>query len=77
MPLFGGLKATFVTRYGIPLQDFLFESSDGSPLTSAFGCPLVETVADKLTINAFVHDPLINWRLFNFNEVPQISTSFW
>ncbi|KAF5936989.1 hypothetical protein HYC85_024495 [Camellia sinensis] len=21
-----------------------------------------------------VHDPLINWRLFNFNEVPQIST---
>lgn len=23
---------------------------------------------------AFVHDPLINWRLFNFNEVPQVST---
>lgn len=23
---------------------------------------------------AFVHDPLINWRLFNFNEVPQMST---
>lgn len=22
---------------------------------------------------AFVHDPLINWRLFNFNEVPQMS----
>jgi len=22
---------------------------------------------------AFVHDPLINWRLFNFNEVPQVS----
>jgi hypothetical protein len=21
---------------------------------------------------AFVHDPLINWRLFNFNEVPQV-----
>jgi FKBP12-rapamycin complex-associated protein len=20
-----------------------------------------------------VHDPLINWRLFNFNEVPQMS----
>ncbi|CAL5404492.1 unnamed protein product [Camellia sinensis] len=49
MPLFGGLKATFVTGYGIPLQDFLFETSDGSPLTSAFGCPLVETVADELT----------------------------
>ncbi|KAL5787993.1 hypothetical protein ACOSP7_004942 [Xanthoceras sorbifolium] len=24
-------------------------------------------------MEAFVHDPLINWRLFNFNEVPQIS----
>ncbi|CAL5343471.1 unnamed protein product [Camellia sinensis] len=52
MPLFGGLKATFVTGYGILLQDFLFETSDGSPLTSAFGCPLVETVADELTIKS-------------------------
>lgn len=25
-------------------------------------------------MEAFVHDPLINWRLFNFNEVPQTST---
>lgn len=25
-------------------------------------------------MQAFVHDPLINWRLFNFNEVPQMST---
>ncbi|KAL1564547.1 non-specific serine/threonine protein kinase [Salvia divinorum] len=25
-------------------------------------------------MEAFVHDPLINWRLFNLNEVPQIST---
>ncbi|CAL9159750.1 unnamed protein product [Musa hybrid cultivar] len=24
-------------------------------------------------MEAFVHDPLINWRLFNFNEVPQMS----
>jgi FKBP12-rapamycin complex-associated protein len=23
-------------------------------------------------MEAFVHDPLINWRLFNFNEVPQV-----
>jgi len=26
-----------------------------------------------LSPQAFVHDPLINWRLFNFNEVPQVS----
>ncbi|CAA0807435.1 Serine/threonine-protein kinase TOR [Striga hermonthica] len=25
-------------------------------------------------MEAFVHDPLINWRLFNFNEVPQVPT---
>ncbi|CAH9093641.1 unnamed protein product [Cuscuta epithymum] len=25
-------------------------------------------------MEAFVHGPLINWRLFNFNEVPQMST---
>ncbi|XP_004292060.1 PREDICTED: serine/threonine-protein kinase TOR [Fragaria vesca subsp. vesca] len=25
-------------------------------------------------MEAFVHDPLINWRLFNFNEVPQVAT---
>ncbi|KAF5809368.1 putative non-specific serine/threonine protein kinase [Helianthus annuus] len=25
-------------------------------------------------MEAFVHDPLINWRLFNFNEVTQMST---
>lgn len=27
-----------------------------------------------VNVQAFVHDPLINWRLFNFNEVPQMST---
>lgn len=25
-------------------------------------------------MEAFVHDPLINWRLFNFNEVPQMAS---
>ncbi|KAL3520716.1 hypothetical protein ACH5RR_018865 [Cinchona calisaya] len=50
-PLFGGWKATFVVGYGIPVQDFLFESSDGARyLNYSFGCPLAETVVDKLTI---------------------------
>ncbi|XP_057477074.1 dolichyl-diphosphooligosaccharide--protein glycosyltransferase subunit 1B [Actinidia eriantha] len=50
-PLFGGWKATFVIGYGLPLQDFLFESSDGMRyLNFSFGCPLAETVVDKLTI---------------------------
>ncbi|XP_052199306.1 dolichyl-diphosphooligosaccharide--protein glycosyltransferase subunit 1B [Diospyros lotus] len=50
-PLFGGWKATFVIGYGLPLQDFLFESSDGRRyLNLSFGCPLVETLVDKMTI---------------------------
>ena len=27
-----------------------------------------------VNFQAFVHDPLINWRLFNMNEVPQMGT---
>lgn len=50
-PLFGGWKATFVIGYGLPLEDFLFESPDGKRyLNFSYGCPLVETVVDKLTI---------------------------
>lgn len=51
-PLFGGWKATFVIGYGLPLEDFLFESdADGRRyLNFSFGCPLLETVVDKLTI---------------------------
>ncbi|CAI9091113.1 OLC1v1026052C4 [Oldenlandia corymbosa var. corymbosa] len=50
-PLFGGWKATFVIGYGVPIQDFLFESADGARyLNYSFGCPFAETVVDKLTI---------------------------
>lgn len=50
-PLFGGWKATFVIGYGLPLQDFLFESPDGRRyLNFSFGCTFAETVVDKLTI---------------------------
>lgn len=28
-----------------------------------------------LCFQAFVHDPLINWRLFNFTEVPQMTNT--
>ncbi|XP_059628321.1 dolichyl-diphosphooligosaccharide--protein glycosyltransferase subunit 1B [Cornus florida] len=50
-PLFGGWKTTFIIGYGLPLQDFLFESPDGRRyLNFTFGCPLAETLVDKLTI---------------------------
>ncbi|KAL4576470.1 hypothetical protein LXL04_012564 [Taraxacum kok-saghyz] len=49
-PLLGGWKATFVIGYGLPLQDFLFESSDGKRyLNFSFGCPIAETVVNKIT----------------------------
>lgn len=50
-PLFGGWKATFIIGYGVPVQDFLFESADGARyLNYSFACPLAETVVDKLTV---------------------------
>ncbi|KAJ4849787.1 Dolichyl-diphosphooligosaccharide--protein glycosyltransferase subunit 1B [Turnera subulata] len=50
-PLFGGWKSTFVIGYGLPLEDFLFESSDDRRyLNFTFGSPLAEVVVDKLTI---------------------------
>ncbi|OAY67342.1 Dolichyl-diphosphooligosaccharide--protein glycosyltransferase subunit 1B [Ananas comosus] len=50
-PLLGGWKATFVIGYGLPLHDFLFESDDGRRyLNVSFGCPLLETVVDELTV---------------------------
>ncbi|RLM84856.1 hypothetical protein C2845_PM04G29580 [Panicum miliaceum] len=50
-PLFGGWHCTFTIGYGLPLQDFLFESDDGRRyINLTFGCPLLDTVADDLTI---------------------------
>ncbi|KAI9124574.1 hypothetical protein K1719_004496 [Acacia pycnantha] len=50
-PLFGGWKSTFVIGYGLPVEDFLFESPDGGRyLNFTFGCPLTDTVVDKLLV---------------------------
>ncbi|XP_066165234.1 dolichyl-diphosphooligosaccharide--protein glycosyltransferase subunit 1B isoform X1 [Oryza sativa Japonica Group] len=50
-PLFGGWHCTFTIGYGLPLQDFLFESDDGRRyINLTFGCPLLDTVVDDLTI---------------------------
>lgn len=55
-PLFGGWKTTFIIGYGLPLQDFLFESPNGQRyLNFSFGCPLIETVVDELTIKVSNH----------------------
>ncbi|KAL2897672.1 Dolichyl-diphosphooligosaccharide--protein glycosyltransferase subunit 1B [Bienertia sinuspersici] len=51
-PLFGGWRSTFIIGYRVPLEDFLYESTDGSRryLNFTFGCPMMETVVNKLTI---------------------------
>ncbi|XP_044968742.1 dolichyl-diphosphooligosaccharide--protein glycosyltransferase subunit 1B [Hordeum vulgare subsp. vulgare] len=50
-PLFGGWHCTFTIGYGMPLQDFLFESADGRRFANlTFGSPLLNTVVDNLTI---------------------------
>lgn len=50
-PLLGGWKATFTVGYGLPLEDFLFGLPDGRRyLNFSFGCPLMETMVDDLTV---------------------------
>ncbi|KQJ81403.1 dolichyl-diphosphooligosaccharide--protein glycosyltransferase subunit 1B [Brachypodium distachyon] len=50
-PLFGGWHCTFTIGYGMPLQDFLFQADDGRRYANlTFGCPLLDTVVDDLTI---------------------------
>ncbi|KAH0924044.1 hypothetical protein HID58_024062 [Brassica napus] len=54
-PLFGGWKATFIIGYRVPLEDYLFEAPDGRRyLNFTFGCPLVETIVNKLTLKVGV-----------------------
>ncbi|KAI4346327.1 hypothetical protein L6164_007234 [Bauhinia variegata] len=56
-PLFGGWKATFVIGYGLPLEDFLFESPDGRRyLNFTFGCPLADTVVDRLIVKVVLSE---------------------
>ncbi|GJN25903.1 hypothetical protein PR202_gb13789 [Eleusine coracana subsp. coracana] len=50
-PLFGGWHCTFTIGYGLSLQDFLFEADDGRRyINLTFGCPLLDTVVDDLTV---------------------------
>lgn len=54
-PLFGGWHCTFTIGYGLPLQDFLFESDDGRRyINLTFGCPLLDAVVDDLTIKVSI-----------------------
>lgn len=50
-PLLGGWHVTFTIGYGVPLQDFVFRSADGSRyLKFPFGCPLHDVVVKNLIV---------------------------
>lgn len=51
-PMFGGWRTSFTIGYGLPLQDFLFESEGKRFLNISFGCPIDEVVVDNLLVKA-------------------------
>uniref|UniRef100_A0A0E0DPI2 Dolichyl-diphosphooligosaccharide--protein glycosyltransferase subunit 1 n=1 Tax=Oryza meridionalis TaxID=40149 RepID=A0A0E0DPI2_9ORYZ len=49
-PLFGGWQTTFTIGYGLPLQDFVFNSDGKRFLNITFGSPVEEILIEKLIV---------------------------
>ncbi|GKV33416.1 hypothetical protein SLEP1_g41934 [Rubroshorea leprosula] len=49
-PMFGGWRTAFTIGYGLPLQDFLFQSEGKRFLNITLSSPMVELVIDKLIV---------------------------
>ncbi|XP_022772546.1 LOW QUALITY PROTEIN: dolichyl-diphosphooligosaccharide--protein glycosyltransferase subunit 1A-like [Durio zibethinus] len=49
-PMFGGWRTAFTIGYGLPLQDFLYESEGKRFLNITFSSPMVELVIDTLIV---------------------------
>ncbi|KAL3830539.1 hypothetical protein ACJIZ3_019341 [Penstemon smallii] len=49
-PMFGGWRTAFTIGYGLPLQDFLFQSEGKRFLNISFGCPMSDVVVENLTV---------------------------
>lgn len=49
-PMLGGWKTSFTIGYGVPLQDFLFQSAGKRFLNITFGCPINDLIVDKLIV---------------------------
>ncbi|XP_074302938.1 serine/threonine-protein kinase TOR-like isoform X2 [Silene latifolia] len=54
-------------------SNLMLHRYSGKILHIDFGDCFEASMKEKFPEKAFVHDPLINWRLFNFNEVPQMA----
>ncbi|CAI0381607.1 unnamed protein product [Linum tenue] len=55
-PLFGGWKTAFTIGYGLPLQDFVFESEGKRFLNFSFGSPMHDLVTDSITLKVWLID---------------------
>ncbi|KAK8705775.1 hypothetical protein V6N13_049367 [Hibiscus sabdariffa] len=49
-PMLGGWRTAFTIGYGLPLQDFLYESEENRFLNMTFGSPMIELVIDTLIV---------------------------
>ncbi|GAV65847.1 Ribophorin_I domain-containing protein [Cephalotus follicularis] len=49
-PMFGGWRTAFTIGYGLPLQDFMFESEGKRFLNISFGSPINDVVIDNLIV---------------------------
>lgn len=49
-PMFGGWRTSFTIGYGLPLQDYLFQSDGKRFLNISFGCPMNDVVIEKLIV---------------------------
>lgn len=49
-PMFGGWKTSFTIGYGLPLEDFLFQSEGSRFLNITFGSPMNDILVENLTV---------------------------
>ncbi|GMJ10545.1 OLIGOSACCHARYLTRANSFERASE 1b [Hibiscus trionum] len=49
-PMLGGWRTAFTIGYGLPLQDFLYESEGNRFLNMTFGSPMIELAIDTLIL---------------------------
>ncbi|KAK9053408.1 hypothetical protein SSX86_030042 [Deinandra increscens subsp. villosa] len=49
-PMFGGWKTSFTIGYGLPLQDYLFQSGGSRFLNITFGSPMIDVIVENLTL---------------------------
>ncbi|KAK9271402.1 hypothetical protein L1049_026992 [Liquidambar formosana] len=82
-PMFGGWRTAFTIGYGLPLQDFLFESEGKRFLNITFGCPMNEVVIDNLIvkvvlpegskdISASIPFPVKQWQETKFSHLDTV-----